>query len=195
MTKTMKQQTIAMAAAGLLLASMSGALAQQPGSDPHHPKDEAAASAPASQAEPGMSGQAATPMQGGGMGAMMDDDQMSMMMPMMMKMMPMMMTMMRENMMGSGMAMPPMGDAGPSSQAFHGATAKMQQDMSMAFTGNVDADFVKHMIPHHQGAIDMAKTVLAFGKDPEVRAVAESIVKVQEAEIARMKEWLQKQEK
>jgi uncharacterized protein (DUF305 family) len=48
------------------------------------------------------------------------------------------------------------------------------------------------MIPHHQGAVDMAKTVLAFGRDPEVRKVAEDIVKAQEAEITWSKEWLKK---
>ena len=195
MTRTMKHQSIAIAAVGLLLAATSGALAQQQASDPHHPNDPPAASDPASQAKPAMTGQLGAPMQGAGMGAMMGDEQMSMMMPMMMKMMPMMMKMMRENMMGSDMATAQMGDTGPSSQAFSGAAEKMHRDMSLAFTGNVDVDFVKHMIPQHQGAIDMAKTVLAFGKDPEIRAVAEGIVEAQEAEMSRMKEWLQKQEK
>jgi uncharacterized protein (DUF305 family) len=46
------------------------------------------------------------------------------------------------------------------------------------------------MIPHHQGAIDMAKTVLAHGKDPSIRALAEGIVKAQESEIQMMNKWL-----
>jgi uncharacterized protein (DUF305 family) len=84
------------------------------------------------------------------------------------------------------------GDTGPSSLAFRGINDKMHAAMNIAFTGNADVDFVKGMIPHHQGAIDMAKTVLAFGKDPEVRKLAEEIIKAQEAEIASMNEWLRK---
>ena len=86
----------------------------------------------------------------------------------------------------------PKGDASPSSLAFQGINAKMHDAMSIAFTGNADVDFVKGMIPHHQGAIDMAKTVIAFGKDPEVRRFAEEIIKAQEGEIALMREWLKK---
>jgi len=86
----------------------------------------------------------------------------------------------------------PKGDTGPSSLAFHGINAKMHDAMNIAFTGNADVDFVKGMIPHHQGAIDMAKTVLAFGTDPAVRKLAEEVVKAQEGEIALMREWLKK---
>jgi uncharacterized protein (DUF305 family) len=86
----------------------------------------------------------------------------------------------------------PKGDAGPASLAFNGINAKMHEAMNITFTGNADVDFVKGMIPHHQGAIDMAKTVLAFGKDPEVKKLAQEVIKAQEAEIAMMKEWLKK---
>jgi uncharacterized protein (DUF305 family) len=84
------------------------------------------------------------------------------------------------------------GDTSPSSLAFHGINVKMHKAMDIAFTGNTDVDFVKGMIPHHEGAVDMAKTALAFGKDPEIRALAEAIVKAQETEIAQMKAWLAK---
>ena len=56
----------------------------------------------------------------------------------------------------------PKGDAGPSSLAFHGINAKMHATMDIAFTGDADVDFVKGMVPHHGGAIDMAKTVLVL---------------------------------
>ncbi len=89
-------------------------------------------------------------------------------------------------------SMQPKGDAGPSSLAFHGINMKMHSAMDIAFTGNADVDFVKGMIPHHAGAIDMARTVLAFGKDPEMRKLAEEIVRAQESEIALMQGWLKK---
>jgi uncharacterized protein (DUF305 family) len=90
----------------------------------------------------------------------------------------------------SGMgSMKPKGDSSPSSLALHGVNAKMHEAMDITYTGNADRDFVAGMIPHHQGAIDMAKIVLAFGKDPEVRKLAEDIIKAQEQEIAWMKSW------
>jgi uncharacterized protein (DUF305 family) len=87
------------------------------------------------------------------------------------------------------------GDQGPSSLAFQAINAKMHDGMDITFTGNTDVDFVKGMIPHHQGAIDMAKTVIAFGKDPAVKKLAEEIVKAQEGEVALMQEWLKKNER
>ncbi len=86
----------------------------------------------------------------------------------------------------------PKGDTGPSSLAFQGINKKMHAGMDIAFTGNADVDFVKGMIPHHQGAIDMAKTAVAFGTDPEVKKLAGEIIKAQESEIALMQEWLKK---
>lgn len=56
-------------------------------------------------------------------------------------------------------------------------------------SGNADKDFAMMMIPHHQGAIDMAKVELQHGKDPKLRAMAEMIVKAQEKEIAELKAW------
>ena len=57
-------------------------------------------------------------------------------------------------------------------------------------TGNSDADFVKLMIPHHQAAIDMAKTQLLYGKDPQMRRLAQEIITDQQSEIELMKLWL-----
>ena len=68
----------------------------------------------------------------------------------------------------------------------------MHKDMDVAFTGDADADFARGMIPHHQGAVDMAKIVLQHGKDPEIRKLAEEVVRSQETEIKFMREWLAK---
>ncbi len=86
-------------------------------------------------------------------------------------------------------------DASESSKAFAEVNMKMHKDMTMEFTGNPDVDFAKGMIPHHQGAIDMAKVVLQYGKDPEMKKLAEEIIKAQDTEIAFMKGWLAKQPK
>ena len=86
----------------------------------------------------------------------------------------------------------PQGDRGPSSLAFHGINQKMHEGMNITFTGNADVDFVNGMIPHHQGAVDMAKVALAFGNDPEIRKLAEAVVRAQESEIALMRAWLQR---
>ena len=67
--------------------------------------------------------------------------------------------------------------------------------MMAAPTGKPDLDFMQGMIPHHQGAIEMSKVVLQFGKDAEVKALAENVIKAQEGEIALMKVWLEKTDK
>ncbi len=83
-------------------------------------------------------------------------------------------------------------DLSPGSKALEKANADMHVAMAVEMTGDVDVDFVRSMIPHHQGAVEMAKIVLEYGKDPEIRKLAEDIVKAQEAEIAFMNGWLEK---
>ncbi len=81
-------------------------------------------------------------------------------------------------------------DASPATQAYERNAKSMMQNMSApGYTGDPDADFVAHMIPHHQGAIDQAQVELKYGKDPQMRALAQRIVKAQKDEIALMKRW------
>ena len=66
--------------------------------------------------------------------------------------------------------------------------ARMMQDMhSPGYTGQPDSDFLSMMIPHHEGAVEMARLVLIHGRDPMVRQIAEEIIASQTVEIAAMR--------
>lgn len=80
------------------------------------------------------------------------------------------------------------------SAAYAAVNDKMHKDMAIAYTGDADVDFAQGMIPHHDGAVEMAKVQLKYGKDPELRRLAEEIVKAQETEIAFMRAWLAKRQ-
>ena len=67
------------------------------------------------------------------------------------------------------------------------AMKKMMNDMAVKPTGDVDADFVAMMVPHHQGAIDMAIAVLRYGRNPQIRRLAQEIIVTQQQEIAAMR--------
>ncbi|MES2940553.1 MAG: DUF305 domain-containing protein [Pseudomonadota bacterium] len=77
--------------------------------------------------------------------------------------------------------------------AYAASMARMHKDMEPgAAEPDPDVAFVKGMIPHHQGAIEMARIQLQYGKDPENRKLAGHIIGEQEGEVAAMKEWLRR---
>ncbi|MBL0406694.1 DUF305 domain-containing protein [Microvirga aerilata] len=80
----------------------------------------------------------------------------------------------------------------PSTKDFKAADMKMMHNMHVPYTGNPDVDFRTHMIPHHQGAVEMAKVALKHAKDPETKRMAQKIIDDQEKEIAEMQDWLKK---
>lgn len=88
------------------------------------------------------------------------------------------------------MMMPGVNDT-PSTKAYKIAMMHAMQTMP-AFSGDADVDFMKHMRPHHQAAIEMAKVVLANGKDAETKKLAQEIIAAQEKEIATIDAWLKK---
>ncbi|MDP4021155.1 DUF305 domain-containing protein [Methylobacterium sp. NEAU 140] len=79
-----------------------------------------------------------------------------------------------------------------STKEFKAADMAMMKDMDVPYTGNADVDFRTHMIPHHKGAVAMAKVALKHAKDPATKAMAQKIVDDQEKEISEMEAWLKK---
>ena len=80
----------------------------------------------------------------------------------------------------------------PATQAYMDANRTMHEDMAIDYSGDPDVDFIRSMLPHHQGAVAMARIVLEHGKDPEVKTLAQDIIAAQEKEIAWMQAWLAK---
>jgi uncharacterized protein (DUF305 family) len=68
--------------------------------------------------------------------------------------------------------------------------ARMHDGMEIARSGNIDHDFVRMMIPHHQGAIDMARVQLKYGQDERLKRLAQSIIVEQGQEITYMRTLL-----
>jgi uncharacterized protein (DUF305 family) len=76
------------------------------------------------------------------------------------------------------------------SASMHDAMARMDQGMAAGCTGDPDHDFAAMMIPHHQGAVDMALVELRFGHDERLRRLAQGIIVEQRQEIAVMQQIL-----
>lgn len=89
-----------------------------------------------------------------------------------------------------GAAAPGTAAQSPSTAAFMAANEKMHRDMAITFTGDADRDFAASMIPHHEGAIAMARVQLAHGRDPGMRSLAEAVIRAQESEIATLRAFL-----
>lgn len=92
---------------------------------------------------------------------------------------------------GHGMVMsqPEAGDTA-STRELKTANMTMHKDMDIAYTGDVDVDFLRGMIAHHQGAVEMAEIQLKYGRDPQVKRLAQDIIRAQNIEIRWMKGWL-----
>ena len=67
------------------------------------------------------------------------------------------------------------------------AMSRMMHDMVVKPVGDVDVDFVAMMVPHHQGAIEMARAVLRYGRNPQIRRMAQEIIVTQQQEIVAMR--------
>lgn len=84
----------------------------------------------------------------------------------------------------------PADGSSPVIDAFRQSSARMHRDMEVGLTGDADRDFARSMIPHHQGAIDMARNRMRYGEDPEMRRLADEVAAAQEREIERLRDWL-----
>ncbi|PWC66357.1 hypothetical protein TSH7_07140 [Azospirillum sp. TSH7] len=78
----------------------------------------------------------------------------------------------------------------PASRAYMQSMQKMNRDMRKPMTGDADQDFARMMAAHHQGAIDMARVELQYGKDPDLKAMAQKMVDDQTKGVQQLQDWL-----
>jgi uncharacterized protein (DUF305 family) len=174
------------------------AIAQTQQQDPHHPggpqpQTQAAPPAPPPPAQaPSTQGQ--MPMDMGQMMQRMPEQCRAMMQNMPQNCMSMMQQMMqgRMGMMPGGMQAQPANQSA-ATKAYMEAAERMHGPMMEGIqASDPDVAFVRGMIAHHQGAIDMAKVVLQYGKDDQAKKWANDVIRDQQREINEMEEWLKK---
>ncbi|SFT44218.1 protein of unknown function [Kosakonia arachidis] len=90
----------------------------------------------------------------------------------------------------SGMKMDDMTSSASSQEYMAGMTDMHEKMMAAVKEPDPDKAFAKGMIAHHEGAIKMAETELKYGKDPEMRKLAQNIIKAQKGEIDQMNKWV-----
>ena len=78
----------------------------------------------------------------------------------------------------------------PAVAEYKAAHDRMMRAMDLPYTGDPDVDFRTHMIPHHAGAMDMARVAMRHAKDPWTGQLAESVIYEQQREITEMQGWL-----
>ena len=191
-----------LAAIALIALAGPGFAQSQQDHQQHHPGGDGASA----QAQPGPAQPAPTPspaqpaqMPMGQMMQNMPEQCRAMMQNMPQGCMGMMQQMMQGGMMRGGMMQGQQGQATnqpEAAKAYMAAMDKMHGPMMQAAQeGDPDVAFVKGMIPHHQGAIDMAKVVLQHGKDEQTKKWANDVIREQQREIDEMQEWLKKRGK
>ena len=77
-------------------------------------------------------------------------------------------------------------------QALRAANDRMHHAMKVEPTGDPDRDFVQAMIPHHEGAVEMARIAIEHCSGPELKRLAQDIIAAQEKEIAVLRDWLKR---
>ena len=88
------------------------------------------------------------------------------------------------------MNMPMSTDSAMQQELMQGMNQMNQDMMAAAQYKDPDVAFAAGMLPHHIGAVKMAEVELKYGKDPEMRKLAENIINAQQAEIEQMQKWL-----